>query len=112
MSSSTLETVVVQLEAFIRERFRVPPDDRSFTRTVRLWDEGYIDSIGVAEMIAFLEKTFRVTISNDVVFSPDFTHINGIARLVMQLQQGASLATEHEKGRTAASPVHKTGTAA
>jgi acyl carrier protein len=112
MSSSTFETVATELEDFIRERFRVPPDDRSFTRTVRLWDEGYIDSIGVAEMIAFLEKTFRVTISNDVVFSPDFTHINGIARLVMQLRQGASPATEHEGGRTAAAPFHNTGTAA
>lgn len=112
MASSILETVAAQLDAFIRERFGVPPDDRGFTRTVRLWDEGYIDSIGVAEMIAFLEKTFRVTISNDVVFSPDFTNINGIARLVMELQQGALLATEHGNGGTAASPVHKTGTAA
>lgn len=112
MPSSTVEIIAAQLETFIRERFQVPPDDRNFTRTVSLWDEGYIDSIGVAEMIAFLEATFGVTISNDVVFSQDFTHISGIARLVLQLQQGTPIAIEQGSGRTAASPVHETGTAA
>jgi acyl carrier protein len=104
MSTCTPETIAEALERFIRDRFKVPSQDQVFSRTIRLWDEGYVDSIGVAEMIAFLESTFSVKISNDVVFSPDFTHIDGIARLVVHLQAGSSPADP--------SPVFQTGTAA
>lgn len=104
MPTHTPGAVAETLERFIRDRFKVPPQDQVFSRTVRLWDEGYVDSIGVAEMIAFLESTFGVKISNEVVFSPDFTHIDGIARLVVHLQAGSSPADP--------SPVIQAGTAA
>jgi len=70
------------VESFIRERFRVRPDDDRFSREVNLWEEGYVDSAGVVEMIAFLERTFAITLPEEVLFDPDFTHIRGIARLV------------------------------
>lgn len=110
MTFHAREVVADKLEHFIRDRFKVPPHDQMFSRTVRLWDEGYIDSIGVAEMIAFLESTFDVKISNDTVFSPYFTYIDGIARLVGQLQQSA----QHPGGLAHApvSRILKKGTAA
>jgi acyl carrier protein len=78
MSGDTESTV----EAFIRERFRVRADDDLFDRDVNLWESGYVDSGGVVEMIAFLERTFGITLPEEVLFDPDFTHIRGIARLV------------------------------
>ena len=112
MSSRGHEAAAAQLEEFIRERFRVPPDDHGFTRTVSLWDEGYIDSIGVAETIAFLEQHFLVTISNDVLFSSDFTNIDGIIRLVMQLKEKNQETPEKTMGSMDVPRVRKAGTAA
>lgn len=86
------EIVAARLENSIRERFKIPPDDPYFTRMVRLWDEGYIDSIGVGEVITFLEKSFGVTISNEVLGDPGFTSIAGIARLVARLGRGTQAA--------------------
>ena len=44
------------IEEFVRSRFRVRPDDIHFSVDVNLWEEGYVDSAGVVEMIAFLEQ--------------------------------------------------------
>jgi acyl carrier protein len=77
-----LEEVVVEVEKFIRSRFRVRPDDSYFTPEVNLWEEGYIDSTGAVELIAFLEQSYRISLSEEVLFDPDFTHIRGISRLV------------------------------
>jgi acyl carrier protein len=73
------------VEEFVRSRFRVRADDDSFTRDVNLWEAGYVDSAGAVEMIAFLERTFAITLPEEVLFDPDFTHIRGIGRLVARL---------------------------
>jgi acyl carrier protein len=70
------------VEEFIRTRFRVRPNDQHFTRDVNLWEEGYVDSAGVVEMIAFLEETLHITLPEEVLFDPEFTHISGIGRLL------------------------------
>lgn len=80
------EAVARDLERFVRERFQIADDEHSFTREVNLWEEGYVDSLGVVEVIAFVEKRFRVTLPNDIVFSPDFTSIDGIAHYVISLR--------------------------
>ena len=77
-----VDEVATQVEQFIRNRFRVRSDDRHFTAEVNLWEEGYIDSTGAVEMIAFLEQTYAIRLPEEVLFDPDFTHISGISRLV------------------------------
>ena len=55
MSRVTAGEVAQDLEAFVRERFQVEEDDDFFTPDVNLWEEGYVDSAGVVELIAYLE---------------------------------------------------------
>lgn len=85
MNSATPEACADALEAFIRANFQVRDDDPSFGRDVNLWEEGYVDSTGVVEVIAFLEETYHVTISEEMLFSPDFTSINGMSKMVARL---------------------------
>lgn len=79
MQQEPIEDVI---ETFIRDRFRVSADDSFFSRSVNLWEEGYVDSAGVVEMIAFLETRFELTLPEEVLWDPDFTHVQGIAALV------------------------------
>jgi methoxymalonate biosynthesis acyl carrier protein len=81
------DDVTRQVETFIRTRFRVRPDDANFTPEVNLWEEGYIDSTGAVEMIAFLEETYDIHLPEEVLFDPDFTHLSGISRLVTRTVQ-------------------------
>jgi acyl carrier protein len=80
------EAVARDLERFIRERFQIADDEAGFSRRVNLWEEGYVDSMGVVEVIAFLEQQFRVNLPEEVVFSPEFTNIDDIARFVVNLR--------------------------
>ena len=88
MNSFTPEACSTALEAFIRDNFQVQENDPYFDRNVNLWDEGYVDSTGVVEVISFLEETFGVTIPDAMLFSPDFTSIAGMSKLVAELASG------------------------
>ena len=74
-----------ELEAWIRESFMVDEDDDFFGSTVNLWEEGYVDSVGVVEMISFLEKQYGVEVPKDLLFDPEFTSIAGISARVSLL---------------------------
>lgn len=73
------------IERFIRDRFQIADAESGFTRNVNLWEEGYVDSLGVVEVIAYLEKRFCVKLPEEVIFSPEFTNIDDIARFVVSL---------------------------
>ena len=85
--------VANELEAFIRDHFQIPDDDDLFTREVNLWEEGYVDSMGVVEVLAFLEDHFAVEIPKELLFDPSFTTVEGIARLIASLRGGAEART-------------------
>lgn len=81
----TKDEVASRVETFIRARSRVSPDDRRFTRQINLWEGGYVDSIGVVELIAHIETTFEVALPDESLFDPDFANVDGIARIVCGL---------------------------
>jgi hypothetical protein len=53
---------------------------------VNLWEEAYVDSVGVVELIVHLERRWEVELPDEVVFDPEFASVNGIARLVRRLR--------------------------
>jgi acyl carrier protein len=85
MDLNLIETIADGLERFIRERFSVPDTDTQFSQQVNLWEEGYVDSLGAVELIAFIESTYTIKLPTSVLFAPDFTTISGMARLTGQL---------------------------
>jgi acyl carrier protein len=70
------------LERFIRRSFRVVDDDPGFSRDAHLFEAGYVDSVGVVELMAFIASTFSVALEDDDIFSDAFTTINGMSSLV------------------------------
>jgi acyl carrier protein len=75
-----------RIERFVREQFSVSDGDPHFDRTVDLFESGYVDSVGVVELLAFIGEAFRVEIPDKVLLSEDFTNVDGIARIVCGLQ--------------------------
>lgn len=80
--------IAAAVEAYIRRRFEIPESDGYFGRQTNLWDEGYVDSLGMTELIVFLESTFAITVPDTALFSPQFTSVDGIAALVEQVRDG------------------------
>jgi acyl carrier protein len=73
------------IEAFIRTQFTVSPDDPMFSQDADLFELGYVDSVGVAELLEFLREEFGVEVSEDYLLSDDFSTIKGISRVVEEL---------------------------
>ncbi len=57
-------------------------DDAEFTCDVHLFEAGYLDSLSLVRLIAFVEADFTVQLDKKQLFSEEFTTINGIASLI------------------------------
>ena len=78
-------TIASRIEAFVRSQFEVDPTDDGFDQTVDLFELGYVDSVGFAELLAFFAEEFGVDVPEDDLMSEDFMNIDGMARIVSRL---------------------------
>jgi len=79
-----IDEIIATIRTFIRERFQVSPTDTEFTDDVHIFDYGYVDSFGAAQIIDFIRDRFGVVISDqDLVLYPLNT-VREIATLVEQ----------------------------
>ena len=81
----TLQAIADRIEEFVRVQFEVDPNDTGFDRTVDLFELGYVDSVGFAELLAFFAEEFGVDVPEDDLMSEDFMSIDGMARIVSRL---------------------------
>ncbi|WNQ11637.1 acyl carrier protein [Paenibacillus aurantius] len=79
-----MDSIAKELETHIRERYEIEPDDDEFTPEVHLFDYGYIDSIGAAALIAHIEKTYDVQVTNQDLMLYPMNTINEIAAFIGQ----------------------------
>jgi acyl carrier protein len=76
-----------RIETFLRTRFTISPSDPSFGWNVNIYEQGYVDSVGVIELIAFLGQEFDVEVPEDDLLSDEFATVVGIARIVRRLRE-------------------------
>ena len=81
MDSQSIER---RVEEFIRSNFSISPSDPDFGREVDLFEGGYVDSVGVVELLEFLSNEFGVEIPDDDLLADEFASIGGIARIVLR----------------------------
>ena len=74
-----------RIEAFVRGNFTVDESDSRFGRDVDLFEEGYVDSIGLIELLAFIEEEFRLDVPDEELASAEFTTISGMAAVLGRL---------------------------
>jgi D-alanine--poly(phosphoribitol) ligase subunit 2 len=74
-----------RIEVFVRTQFEVDPGDDGFDRTVDLFELGYVDSVGFAELLAFLGEEFGVDVPEEDLLSNVFLSIDGMAEIVSRL---------------------------
>ena len=81
--------VEAQLDEFVRKHFRIDPSDPIFDRDADLFEEGYVDSVGVMELLGFLDEQFGVEIPDDDLLSDEFSTIAGMAAIVQRVISGS-----------------------
>jgi acyl carrier protein len=74
------------LETFVRTAFAIDPSDGLFSREVDLFDAGYVDSVGLTEVLAFIVEAYGVDIPDEQLLSEEFACIDGMATVICRLR--------------------------
>jgi acyl carrier protein len=77
--------IEADLEGFVRRSFSVDTGDDGFTRHTDLYEGGYVDSVGLAELLEFVSSQFGVEVPDDDLLSDDFSTIAGMARVIVRI---------------------------
>jgi acyl carrier protein len=70
------------VRGYIRENFLYMRPDFVLGDDDALLERGVVDSMGVAEMVAFLEEEFGISTSDDDISEANLGSLNAIARFV------------------------------
>jgi acyl carrier protein len=74
--------IAERVESFLRERFAIDAGDPHFTRSQDIFEGAYVDSIGLTELLVFIEGEFGVEVPDEALLSEEFSNIAGIAQIV------------------------------
>ena len=80
-----MNSVERDIEQFLHRELKVDDSDPLFTREVDLFDAGYVDSIGFAELLGFIHERYGVDVPEEDLLSDEFSTIDGIAAVVRRL---------------------------
>lgn len=78
----TDNTIAQTLRSFIQENFLYMRPDLQYADDDSLLAKGVIDSLGVMEIVGFLEEHFEMTVEQDDVTEQNFGSVAAIARYV------------------------------
>ena len=83
-----------EISEFIRDNFGYKFPGRALEPDLELFEEDVIDSLGVMEIVMFLEDRFAFEIDDDEIVPENFGSVRAMARFVSMRQ--ASLAEEEQ----------------
>jgi methoxymalonate biosynthesis acyl carrier protein len=79
-----MQELLTQLEEHIRNRYEIEPDDDEFTIDVHLFDYGYVDSIGATALIAHIEQTYGIQVTNQDLMLYSMNTVQEIADFIQK----------------------------
>jgi acyl carrier protein len=81
--------IVARIEGFVRSNFSVSETDPHFGPEADLFEGGYVDSVGLAEVLGFIEDEFGVAVPDEELLADEFATIAGMSRTVRRLSGDA-----------------------
>ena len=87
--STTESQVVERVRAFLTENFLYMRPDYYLADDASLLEGGVIDSMGVLEVINFLEEAFGVTAADDEISEANLGSLRAIANFVVSKRAGS-----------------------
>jgi acyl carrier protein len=82
----SIPEIVERVQAFVVENFLYARRDVQLTIDDALLERGIIDSMGVVELIAFIEDEFGIEVGDDDVTEQNFGTLADIATFVLSRQ--------------------------
>jgi len=92
-----MTTVEHEVRAFLAENFSLGNDLSHLSGTQSLTERGFIDSVGIVEVLTFLENQYGIQISDDETLPENIDTIDNIVRFVGE-KRGAPQAATRDAG--------------
>ena len=77
-----MTTVEQEIRTFLAENFSLGRDISKLSGTQSLTERGFVDSVGIVEVLTFLETRFEIQISDDETVPENIDTIDNIVRFV------------------------------
>jgi acyl carrier protein len=87
----TLAEIAERTRAYVRENFLYMRPDWPLDDDAPLLESGVIDSIGVAELIGFLQAEFNCTFDEDEITEGNLGSVGAIARFLQAKRTGGDV---------------------
>jgi acyl carrier protein len=84
------ETIIDQTREYISKNFLYMRPDVVIEPSASLLEHRIIDSLGVVELLAFVEETFGVAAADDEITEENFGSLDGIAHFVLRKRTAAA----------------------
>ena len=78
----------MRIRQFILKQFPLARKQSSIEDDSSLLESGIIDSLGVQDLISFIEEEFRITISDEDLMAENFESIASMAAFVQSKDNG------------------------
>jgi acyl carrier protein len=82
--------IISRVRAFVQENFLYMLPDFVLGDDDRLLERGVVDSMGVAEMVSFIEDEFGISALEEEITEVNFGSLRGIANFVASKQLAAA----------------------
>jgi methoxymalonate biosynthesis acyl carrier protein len=83
-----LPEITKTLRDHIIGQYAIPEGDADFSDDVNLFDYGYVDSFGAVTLLAFVQQSFEIHISQSDMIAYPMNTINEIAAFTSLRQKG------------------------
>jgi acyl carrier protein len=87
-----MTTVEHEIRTFLSENFSLGKDLSHLSGTQSLTERGFIDSVGIVEVLTFLETRFDIQINDDETIPENIDTIDNIVRFVGEKQSAPQAA--------------------
>ena len=88
MTPNDMNQASVRIRRYIMENFLYMRPDYQFTDDDALLGKGIIDSIGVMELMAFVEEEFGVTVADTDITEENLGSVSAVCRYVASKREG------------------------
>lgn len=83
--------IIERARAYVLENFLYARTDVQLTESDALLERGIIDSMGVLELISFIQDEFRIKVGDDEITEENFGTLASIARYVVSKRGEAAV---------------------
>lgn len=83
MDSAAADDTAELIRGFIKQRFPLA-SSKELTQELSLLDSGIVDSLGVLDLVGFVEEQFGIEVQDDDLVPENFDSIDALTRFVKE----------------------------